>query len=110
MEREQRTTDYTDAQTMTEIRMTKDEGMTECRMRKRSSPRIDAKKIGTKNYRTLSFLSCVSWAEKIYLPTKVTKRRENFKGEDRLVHVPSAEESILLFLLVSFRVFRGLKF
>ena len=44
-----------------------------------------------------------------YLPTKHSKRRENFKGEDRLVHVAWAEESILLFLLVSFRVFRGQK-
>ncbi len=32
----------------------------------------------------LSFLSCVSWAERIYLPTKHTKRGENFKDEDRL--------------------------
>jgi len=29
--------------------------------------------------------------KKFYLPTKHTKRRENFKDEDRLVHVPSAE-------------------
>ena len=47
--------------------------------------------------------------KKFYLPTKHTKRRENFKDEDRLVRLPSAEESILLFLLVSFRVFRGHK-
>src|SRR5438093_5324950 len=47
--------------------------------------------MGNKNHRTFSFLSCVSWAEKIYLPTKHTKRRENFKDEDRLVHLPSAE-------------------
>jgi len=46
---------------------------------------------------------------KIYLPTKHTKRPENFKDEDRLGRVPSAEESILLLLLVSFRVFRGQK-
>ena len=46
---------------------------------------------------------------KIYLPTKHSKRRENFKDEDPLVRVPSAGESILLFLLVPFRVFRGQK-
>jgi hypothetical protein len=48
-------------------------------------------KNGKQNYRTLSFLS---WAEKIHLPTKHTKRRENFKEEDRLVHVPSTRSGV----------------
>jgi len=51
-------------------------------------------KNGKQNYRTLSFLSCVWWAEKIYLPTKHTKRRENFKDEDRLVRVPSTRSGV----------------
>jgi len=66
--------DYTDAQRMTRLRTRLQRG--------RRNPNDE-------ETLALSFLSRVSCAEKISLPTKHAKRRENFKGEGRLVRVPS---------------------